>query len=76
MRYAVDLRHPVYKPLAVAMIRVEGNDTYISLSRPWECGNPERDFQRVWEVWEAGFMASMLYILCHFHGLIFAGKAG
>jgi len=35
----------------------------------WES---RRDFQRVWEGWEAGFMASMLSILCHFHGLLFA----
>ena len=35
----------------------------------WES---RRDFQRVWEGWEASFMASMLSILCHFHGLHFA----
>ena len=38
----------------------------------WESG---RDFQRVWEGWEAGFMAFMLSILCHFHGLLFAFHA-
>ena len=27
-----------------------------------------RDFQRVWEGWEAGFMAFHAFILCHFHG--------
>ena len=35
----------------------------------WES---RRDFQRVWEGWEAGFWLSMLSILCHFHGLLFA----
>ena len=34
----------------------------------WES---RRDSQRAWEGWEAGIMASMLSILCHFHGLFF-----
>jgi hypothetical protein len=57
MRYAVDLRHPL-KPLAVAMVRVDGarEDMYpvVEVVGMWES---RRDFQRVWEGWEAGFMA-------------------
>src|ERR1700744_3234943 len=31
-----------YKPLAEAMIRLEGHEkTYSQPSRPWKCGNPE-----------------------------------
>ena len=57
MRYAwtLDIR---YKPLAVAMVRVEGGHekTYpvVEAVGMWES---RRDFQRVWEGWEAGFMA-------------------
>jgi hypothetical protein len=41
MRYAVDLIHP-YKPLALAMVRVEGHEkTYVRSSGPWGYGNPE-----------------------------------
>jgi len=32
----------------------------------WEA---QRDFQREWEGWKAGFWLSMLSTLCHFHGL-------
>lgn len=32
----------------------------------WES---RRDFQRVWEGWEAAFWLSMLSTLCHFRGL-------
>ena len=35
----------------------------------WES---RRDFQRVWEGWEAGILAFQLSMLCHFHGLFFA----
>src|SRR5271156_244584 len=47
-----------YKPVAVAMVRVEGarEDIYpvVEAVGMWES---RRDFQRVWEGWEAGFMA-------------------
>ncbi len=35
----------------------------------WES---RRNFQRVWEGWEAGFMAFHVSTLCHFHGLLWA----
>jgi hypothetical protein len=47
-----------YKPLAVAMVRVEGarEDIYpvVEAVGMWEA---RRDFQRVWQGWEAGFTA-------------------
>jgi hypothetical protein len=38
----------------------------------WES---RRDFQRVWEGWEAASWLSMLSTLCHFHGLLLAREA-
>jgi hypothetical protein len=56
------------------MVRVEGvqEDIYpvVEAVGMWES---RRDFQRRWE---AGIMASMFSILCHFPDLLFAGKAG
>jgi hypothetical protein len=47
-----------YKPLAVEMVRVEWarKDIY-SVVEAVEMWESRRDFQRVWEGWEAGFMA-------------------
>jgi impB/mucB/samB family len=48
----------VTSPFAVAMVRVEGEREYrypvVEAVGMWES---RRDFQRVWEGWEAGFMA-------------------
>ena len=53
------------------MIRVEGHEkTYIQSSRTWECGNPEGISK---EGGKPASWLSMLSILCHFHGLLFAG---
>jgi hypothetical protein len=54
MRYAVDLRHSL-QALAVAMVRVEWarKDIY-SVVEAVEMWESRRDFQRVWEGWEAG----------------------
>jgi hypothetical protein len=62
-----------YKLLAVAMIRVEGYDkTYISPSRPWECGNSEGISKECGKGGKPASWLSMLSTLRHFHGLLFA----
>ena len=47
--------------------------TYIQSSRPWECGNPEGIFQRVWEAREAGFMAFHAFHTLSFPWPVFRG---
>ena len=55
------------------MIRVEGHEkTYIPSSRPWECGNPEGISKECGKGGKPVSWLSMLSILCHFHGLLFA----
>jgi hypothetical protein len=62
-----------YKPLAVTMIPVEGYDkTYISSSRPWECGDPEGISKECGKGGKPALWLSMLSTLSHFHGLLFA----
>jgi hypothetical protein len=57
MRYAVDLRHPLQAPCGgdVGLSRHEERSQLVAEAvGMWES---QRDFQRVWEGWEAGFMA-------------------
>jgi hypothetical protein len=57
MRYAVDLRHPLQAPCGgYGSIEWTRKDIYpvVEAVGMWES---RRDFQRVWEGWEAGFMA-------------------
>jgi hypothetical protein len=55
------------------MIRVEGHEkTYIPSSRPWECGNPEGISKEYGELGKPASWLPKLFILCHFHGLLFA----
>lgn len=58
MRYAVDLRHPLQAPCGSHDFELRGYEktTYLVVEAVgmWES---RRDFQRVWEGWEAGFMA-------------------
>jgi hypothetical protein len=57
MRYAVDLRHPLQAP-AVAAVRVEGvREDICPVVEAVGIRESRRDIQRVWEEWEAGFMA-------------------
>jgi hypothetical protein len=57
MRYAVDLRHPLQAPCGGYDFQLRGyeeNYLVVEAVGMWES---RRDFQRVWEGWEAGFMA-------------------
>jgi hypothetical protein len=72
MRYVVDLRHPL-QALAVAMVPVEEiRETYIQSSRLWECGNPKGISKECGKGGKPASWLSMISILCHFHGLLFA----
>jgi len=51
----------------------EYEKTYIQSSRPWECGNPEGISKECGKGGKPALWLSMLSILCHFHGLLFAG---
>ena len=50
----------------------EHEKTYIQSSRPWECGNPEGISKECGKGGKPASWLSMLSILCHFHGLLFA----
>ena len=57
MRYAVDLRHPLQIPCGFDGLNRGGTrrlDPVVEAVGMWES---RRDFQRVWEGWEAGIMA-------------------
>ena len=58
MRYVVDLRHPLQAPCGSDASSCGGTRRHIypvvEAVGMWES---RRDFQRVWEGWEAGFMA-------------------
>ena len=57
------------------MVRLEGHEkTYIQQSRPWECGNPEGISKECGKGGKPALWLSMLSILCHFHGLLFARR--
>ncbi len=60
MRYVLDRRHPLHPPAQVRALFLGFRLSYV-IPKPvvgavgmWES---RRDFQRVWEEWEAGFMA-------------------
>ena len=48
--------------------------TYIQSSRPWECGNPKGISKECGKGGKPASRLSMLSILCHFHGLLFARR--
>ena len=56
------------------MVRVARarKNIYIQSSRPWECGNPEGISKECGKGGKPASWLSMLSILCHFHGLLFA----
>jgi len=57
MRYAVDLRHPLQAPCGGYDFQLRGyeeNYLVVEAVGMWES---RRDFQRVWEGWEAGSLA-------------------
>jgi hypothetical protein len=68
----VDLRQTLQAPFGGDGFELrEQEKTYIQSSRPWECGNPEGISK---ECGKPASWLSMLSILCHFHGLLFARK--
>jgi hypothetical protein len=57
MRYAVDLGHPLQAPCGrsgSSWVGSKRHNLAVEAVGMWES---RRDFQRVWEGWEAGFMA-------------------
>jgi hypothetical protein len=73
MRYVVDLRHPLQAPCAGEQFELRGCEkTYVQSPRPWECGNPEGISKECGKGGRPASWLSMLSILCHFHGLLFA----
>src|SRR6202453_209127 len=56
------------------MVRVARarKNIYIQSSTPWECGNPEGISKECGKGGKPASWLSMLSILCHFHGLLFA----
>ena len=63
----------VTSPLRWRSFELRGHEkTYIQSSRPWECGNPEGISKECGKGGKPALWLSMLSILCHFHGLLFA----
>src|SRR6266702_550349 len=63
----------VTSPLRWRWFEFRGHQkTYIQSSRPWECGNPEGISKECGKGGKPASWLSMLSILCHFHGLLFA----
>jgi hypothetical protein len=68
--YTLDRTHPLQLPCGARVLFCLVSEDINPSSRQWECENPEGNFQRVWEGWEAGFMAFHA-----FHTLSFARPA-
>src|SRR5271163_807885 len=63
----------VTSPLRRLWFELSGHEkTYNQSSRPWECGNPEGISKECGKGGKPASWLSMLSILCHFHGLLFA----
>src|SRR5271163_1742673 len=67
----------VTSPLRRLWFELSGHEKiYIQSSRPWECGNPEGISKECGKGGKPASWLSVLSILCHFHGLLFAANAG
>jgi hypothetical protein len=61
----------VTSPLRSRWFELRGYEkTYIQLSMPWKCGNPEGISKECGKGGKPASWLSMLSTLCHFHGLL------
>jgi len=76
IRYVVDLRHPLQAPCGAYGSSYGGSkdiNPVVEAVGMWES---RKDFQRVWEGWEAGFMAFHAFHTLAFPWPVLPGDRG